>query len=138
AYQGTYVDSKYESLAKLIENIEHPQADSATQRRQLDLLAALNAEHKASRDDARLDARIQNFELAFRMQTEAAEAFDVNLETEETRELYGQTVHGRQTLIARRLVERGVRYVQLWHGASQPWDNHKDLEKEHRKLGGQV
>ena len=72
SFQGTYIDSKHESLARIIENIEHPQAATATQRRQLDLLAELNAEHRATRADARLDARIeQNFELAFRMQTES-------------------------------------------------------------------
>ncbi|CAN5246615.1 DUF1501 domain-containing protein [soil metagenome] len=131
--QGTYIDPKQPTLAKLIENIEHPQAATDVQRRQLDLLATLNAEHKATRHDPRLDARIENFELAFRMQAEAADAFDVDRETKEVQDLYGRTVHGRQTLIARRLLERGVRFVQLWSGVSQPWDHHKDLEKNHRK-----
>ena len=54
------------------------------------------------------------------------------------RQLYGDSVHGRQTLIARRLLERGVRFVQLWHGAGQPWDNHSNIEAEHRKLAGQI
>ena len=100
------------------------------QRRQLDLLRKLNAEHRAGRLDDRLDARIQSFELAFRMQTEAAEAFDLSREPREVHELYGDGVHGRQTLIARRLLERGVRYVQLWHGAGQPWDNHDNIEAQ--------
>src|SRR5690606_25152347 len=81
AFQGTFIDSKHQQLSKLIENIAHPHATTATQRRQLDLLARLNAEHRAQRLDARLDARIQTFELAFRMQTEAADAFDLNKET---------------------------------------------------------
>jgi uncharacterized protein (DUF1501 family) len=72
------------------------------------------------------------------MQMEAAEAFDLSRETEETRELYGKSVHGRQTLIARRLLERGVRYVQLWHGAGQPWDNHDNIADNHRKLAGEL
>jgi uncharacterized protein (DUF1501 family) len=71
------------------------------------------------------------------MQTEAADAFDVTRETKHTREMYGEGVHARQTLIARRLVERGVRFIQLWHGAGQPWDNHDDIEVNHRRLAKQ-
>ncbi len=138
ALQGTYVDSQHRQLNKLIENIEHPHTSRAAQRRQLDLLAALNAEHRAGRIDSRLDARIQSFELAFRMQAEAADAFDISNESQATRDMYGDDVHGRQTLIARRLLERGVRYVQLWHGAGQPWDNHAKIEENHRRLAGQL
>jgi hypothetical protein len=138
AYQGTFIDSKHEQLDKLIENITHPHATTAAQRRQLDLLQKLNAEHRAGRGDDRLDARIAAFELAFRMQTEAAEAFDLSREPQEVRDLYGPGVHGRQTLTARRLIERGVRYVQLWHGAGQPWDNHDNIEGNHRKLAGEL
>ena len=138
AYQGTFIDSKHEQLEKLIENITHPHATTAAQRRQLDLLQKLNAEHRAGRGDDRLDARIAAFELAFRMQTEAAEAFDLSREPQAVRDLYGLGVHGRQTLTARRLIERGVRYVQLWHGAGQPWDNHDNIEGNHRKLAGEL
>jgi hypothetical protein len=138
AFQGTYIDSKHQDLDKLIENISHPQASSQTQRRQLDLLFQLNAEHRAKRLDSRLDARIQSFELAFRMQTEAAEAFDLSNEPKHVIEMYGSSVHGRQTLIARRLLQRGVRYVQLWHGAGQPWDNHEKIAENHRRLAGEI
>jgi hypothetical protein len=138
AYQGTFIDSNHEQLEKLIENISHPHATTAMQRRQLDLLSALNAQHRAGRLDSRLDARIQTFELAFRMQTEASEAFDLSREPNHIREMYGTGVHGRQTLIARRLLERGVRYVQLWHGAGQPWDNHDNIEGNHRNLAQQL
>lgn len=138
AYQGTYVDSQHSELSRLIENIEHPQITSASQRRQLDLLARLNSRHRATRIDQRLDARIQAFELAFRMQQDAAEAFDVSREPEHIHQLYGSGIHARQTLIARRLLERGVRYVQLWHGAGQPWDNHSGIEAAHRSLAGQI
>src|SRR5262249_28816748 len=65
-------------------------------------------------------------------------AFDLAREPRAVRELYGTGVHGRQTLIARRLLERGVRYVQLWHGAGQPWDNHDNIEANHRKLAAQI
>ena len=138
AYQGTFIDSQHQRLEKLIENIEHPQIGSQAQRRQLDLLSKLNAEHRRQRNDERLDARIQAFELAFRMQIEAAEAFDLRREPKHIHEMYGTGVHARQTLIARRLVERGVRYVQLWHGAGQPWDNHDNIEKNHRRLAKQI
>lgn len=138
AYQGTYVDSSHQSLGKLIENIEHPQIERAAQRRQLDLLAKWNAEHRAVHQDPRLDARIHAYELAFMMQRDAREAFDISDETEATQEMYGRGVHGRQTLIARRLLERGVRYVQLWHGAGQPWDNHDQIEANHRRLAGEL
>ena len=137
-YQGTYVDPQHQQLEKLIENIRSPHASSAMQRRQLELLRTLNAEHREARIDKRLDSRIQSFELAFRMQTDAAEAFDVGQEPKHIQDMYGPGVHARQTLIARRLLERGVRYVQLWHGAGQPWDNHTQIESNHRTLAGQI
>lgn len=138
AFQGTYIDSAKQKLSELIENIDHPRVSTADQRRQLDLLARWNARHRASRLDTRLDARIHSYELAFRMQRDASDAFDISKEPESIRELYGSAVHGRQTLIARRLLERGVRYVQLWHGAGQPWDNHTKIEENHRKLAGEI
>ena len=95
----------------------------------------MNEEHFKNRNsDSDLEARLESFELAYRMQLEATDAFDVSLEPEYIRELYGDTLQGRQMLITRRLVERGVRFVQVWHGAGQPWDNHDDLEKNHRRL----
>jgi Protein of unknown function (DUF1501)/Protein of unknown function (DUF1549)/Protein of unknown function (DUF1553)/Planctomycete cytochrome C len=123
---------------RLIENIRSPHASRAVQRKRFDLLNVLNAEHREGRLDARLDSRIQSFEMAFRMQIEAADAFDIAREPRATRDLYGPGVHGRQTLIARRLLERGVRYVQLWHGAGQPWDDHAQIEKNHRRLAGEL
>lgn len=138
AYQGTYIDSQHQEFRKLIENVEHPHVSTADQRRQLDLLQRWNRRHRESRLDERLDARIQSYELAFRMQQEAREAFEITNEPQHIRDLYGEHVHGRQTLIARRLLERGVRYVQLWHGAGQPWDNHDNIEDNHRKLANQL
>lgn len=136
--QGTYIDSNHRELSRLIENIEHPQIATDSQRRQLNLLAKLNEEHRNGRLDPRMEARIQSFELAFRMQRDAAEAFDVTQEPQYIQQMYGDGVHGRQTLIARRLLERGVRYVQLWHGAGQPWDNHAGIAAAHRNLAGQI
>jgi hypothetical protein len=138
AMQGTYIDSKNTAVEKLLENIRNSSGSEISQQRQLALLRTLNQEHLRERTDPRLEARIQSFELAFRMQTEAAEAFDVTREPEAMRERYGDTVHGRQTLIGRRLLERGVRFVQLWHGAGQPWDNHEKIEASHRKLAAEI
>jgi hypothetical protein len=138
AYQGAYVDSAHQEVSRLIENIENSRVPPGDQRRQLDLLARWNDRHRNARLDDRLDARIHSYELAFRMQADASEAFDLTREPEHVRELYGPGVHGRQTLIARRLLERGVRYVQLWHGAGQPWDNHDNIEENHRNLAAQI
>jgi hypothetical protein len=137
AYQGTYIDTKHSEVEKLIENIRNQRMSSREQRQQLDLLSKLNSGFQQRRaDDARLEARVQSFELAYRMQMEAADAFDVGKESLTTREMYGDNVQGRQMLIARRLVERGVRFVQVWHGQGQPWDSHDEIEKNHRRLAG--
>ena len=138
-YQGTYIDSQYTKIEKLIENIRNNYTSLKSQRGQLDLLQQINLEHQQTRQrDGRLEARIQSFELAYRMQMEAADAFDVTTEPQMIRDLYGDGVHGRQTLIARRLLERGVRFIQLWHGAGQPWDNHEKIEEAHRKLAKEI
>jgi uncharacterized protein (DUF1501 family) len=71
------------------------------------------------------------------MQMDASDAFDINKEPQHIRDMYGPGVQARQILIARRLLEKGVRYVQIWHGEGQPWDNHDDLEVNHRRLAGQ-
>ena len=137
-FQGTYIDSKHTDIEKLIANIRNRSVTSEAQRHQLDLLLKLNQAHAEQRQrESELEARIQSFELAYRMQSEASDAFDVEQEPAYIREMYGPGVQARQILIARRLLERGVRYVQLWHGAGQPWDNHDDIESGHRKLAGQ-
>src|SRR5205807_4206301 len=105
------------------------------QREQLGLLQELNERHlKKRQQDAQLEARIQSFELAYRMQMDATDAFDISREPEHIRKMYGEGTQARQILIARRLTERGVRFVQVWSGAGQPWDDHDDLEVHHRKL----
>jgi hypothetical protein len=137
-YQGTYIDTKNTDIEKLIANIRNDRVLPSQQKKQLDLLRVLNDRHRSERPgDAQLESRIQSFELAFRMQTEAADAFDVSSEPRHIQEMYGEGVQARQILIARRLVERGVRFVQLWHGAGQPWDNHDDIEVNHRRLARQ-
>lgn len=135
ACQGSYIDTKNTEVDKLIENIRNSHLNRTEQRRQLDLVQQLNRTHAATRFDRHLEARISSFEMAFRMQSEAHEVFDVDREPTYLRNAYGDSTTGRQLLLTRRLLERGVRFVQVWSGAGQPWDNHNDLEKQHRKLG---
>ncbi len=137
AYQGTFVADAQNP----IHNLQRAQVSRDRQRRGLDALAELNALHRAQRpEDTRLAARIESFELAYRMQSEAPEAFDLTRETAGTQQLYGidqpaTEAFGRQCLLARRLVERGVRFVQLYHttGGFQPWDQHGDLKNGHER-----
>ena len=138
SYQGTLVND----LKNPIANLANSRFTTAQQREQLDLLKELNLLHAARREeDSRLSSRIQSFELAFRMQAEAPEAFDVMRESEATRRLYGldepaTETFGKQCLMARRLVERGVRVVQVYHtqtskrSSCQLWDQHGSLREE--------
>ena len=137
-FQATYVDTAKRKITELLEHVRHPLVDVDLQRRQFELTRTLDREHLAARGhDPALEARLSSMELAWRMQFEAAEAFDVTREPAHVLARYGDTVHGRQMLIARRLVERGVRYVQVWHGARQPWDSHNKIEANHRRLAQQ-
>ncbi len=134
-FQGTYIDTRRTKVEELVENIQNGSVVRGDQRKQLDALLELNRIHQRSRsEDDALEARISSFELAFRMQTAAAEAFDVSREPERVLEDYGPGVQARQLLIARRLLERGVRFVQLYHGDVQPWDSHDHIAENHRSL----
>ena len=138
SYQGTLVSD----LDQPIADLKNDRLDLSRQRRQLDGLRKLNEIHKASRaEDSRLGARIASFELAFRMRTEAPEAFGLAGESPATRKLYGldeptTSIFGRQCLLARRLSERGVRFVQVYHtqtskrASCQLWDQHGGLKSE--------
>jgi Protein of unknown function (DUF1501) len=138
-YQGTHIDTRRTSAQELIENIRNPWVSRGDQRRQLDLLAELNRRHQEPRaEDAGLEARIQSFELAYRMQMEATDAFDISREPQRLRDAYGSHVQGRQLLIARRLIERGVRFVQCYHGDVQPWDSHDNIAVNHRNLAREI
>jgi alpha/beta superfamily hydrolase len=137
-YQGTYINTENTDVDKLVEFIKNTSLDMKQQRRQLDLLYELNHNHLIQRDkDQQLDARIQSYELAYRMQMEATDAFDISKEPEHIRKAYGENNFGRQTLIARRLLERGVRFIQLWTGAGQPWDSHDEI-LDHARLAKDV
>jgi len=134
-FQGTYIDTQHTKIEELIEHIKNKYTGLADQKEQLDLLQQLNERHRIKRQqDAQIEARIQSFELAYRMQIDATDAFDVSREPEHIRKMYGEGTQARQILIARRLIERGVRFVQVWHGSGQPWDNHDDIEVNHRRL----
>jgi hypothetical protein len=137
AYQGTQFRDKGDPIVDLKPPIERT-ADE--QRRWLRLLHELNERHASSNPgDAELAARIHSYELAFRMQAHAPEAIDIGKETEATRKLYGigqepTDYFGRQALMARRLVERGVRFVQIFSGGGNfepSWDAHWDLKGNH-------
>ncbi|VTT96418.1 protein containing duf1501 : Uncharacterized protein OS=Chthoniobacter flavus Ellin428 GN=CfE428DRAFT_6606 PE=4 SV=1: DUF1501 [Gemmataceae bacterium] len=131
--QGTGIATRNATAEKMLDNIRSGSTSLREQRRQLDLLKAMNgdfADRRGPGDDA-LDGRIQAFETAFRMQVEAQEAFDITREPQKVRDLYGDTEQGRQLLLARRLLERGVRYVQAWHTG---WDTHDFNDESHRKL----
>jgi hypothetical protein len=137
-YQGTYINTEKTKIEELIENIRNNYTSQPEQRQQIDLLQALNERHRAKRkEDAQLEARIQSFELAYRMQMDASDAFDISQEPEAIRKMYGEGTQARQILIARRLLERGVRFVQVWHGAGQPWDSHDDIQAQHGNLAQQ-
>ncbi len=138
-FQGTHLDTRQTQARDLIEHIHNGQVTRADQRRQMDLLLELNRQHQQPRsDDPELEARIQSFELAYRMQLEATDAFDFSDEPQYILDAYGPGVHGRQLLLARRLIERGVRIVQAYHGDVQPWDSHGDLANAHRSLANEI
>ncbi len=128
-FQGTFIKATERDPKKLVQFLDRGRKTPADQRRQLDLLKALNAEHLAERPgDSNLEAAIQSMETAFRMQTEVPEVFDVAKEPEKVRERYGDSDFGRGCLMALRLVEKGVRMVQIYYGNSQPWDSHEDIQ----------
>ncbi|MCE9608269.1 MAG: DUF1501 domain-containing protein [Planctomycetia bacterium] len=137
-YQGTALNAQGAPIDNMNRSAHMSDAD---QRRQLDLLARLNAKHLAANPgEQELAARIESFELAYRMQTAAPEAFDLTQEPENIRKLYGldekKSSHfAKQALTARRLVERGVRFVQIYSGGMDnqlSWDGHNDIEGNHR------
>jgi uncharacterized protein (DUF1501 family) len=127
-YQGTHIQNQTIDPDRIIRDLSNRRLSAAEQREQLGLIQALNERHAQThgRDQA-LEARIASLEIAFRMQFEAREAFDIARESAPTRDLYGAGEFASACLIARRLVERGVRVVQIYYGNAQPWDDHKDI-----------
>ncbi len=140
-YQGTLLDYGTEPFA----NLNTPKGISKSrQKSKISFLDKLNQEHlKGREENTELDAKIKSMELAFRMQATAPEAVDLSLETEATKSLYGMDEKhtenfGRMCLQARRLAERGVRFIQLYHGAGSKWDSHSNIEGNHSKLCAEV
>lgn len=130
--RGTSIATKNADVNKLIEHLRSGSTSIREQRRQLDLLSQINRDHLGQHaGDAFLEGRILSFETAFRMQVEATDAFDLTREPVHIRELYGDTGQGNQMLLARRLVERGVRFVQVW---LEGWDTHDKNDETHREL----
>lgn len=127
-YQGTHINNKEIDPKKIISNLNNRYLSRGAQRNQLDLLQTLNHLHLEQRDnDQQLESRISSLELAFRMQFEAQDAFDINKESAATRAMYGDGEFANACLVARRLAERGVRMTQIYYGNGQPWDDHTDI-----------
>jgi len=140
-HQGTPLGGGVPVEKATVHYLHDPGENPALQRAQLDFLGEANREHLARIGaDPVLEARIESFELAFRMQTEAPEILNLDGETPATRRLYGlddpkTASFARQCLLARRLSERGVRFVQATHGY---WDQHEDLTRDHGRLASEV
>ena len=135
-YQGTSVNTQAQNVQQMIQNIRNAYVSKTEQRRQLDFIHSLNDLHaKNLQRDAALETRLETYEIAFRMQAEATDVFDINKEPAEVRAAYGNSQPGKQLLIARRLVERGVRFVQIWHDG---WDHHQDLEDRITAKAGEI
>lgn len=140
-YQGT--DMQVDGPPFL--NLDKPDhVNSAQQRMELDYLAQINRKHAEARQgNTELEARIRSYELAFQMQSHAPEAVDLSQETAATQRMYGMdqpetAAYGRNCLLARRMVERGVRFIQCYHGVGSKWDAHKGIEGNHSKMCGQM
>ena len=127
AFQGTYINHSKIEPSKMVPYLTNERWGLSTQRRQLDLMQRMNANHLADRgQDQALQARMASLETAFKMQTQASEAFDLATESKSVRDAYGEGHFANGCLLARRMVERGVRFVQLYYGNGQPWDTHAD------------
>jgi hypothetical protein len=135
-HQGTYIPNSERLPEKLVQNVRNASLSVREQEEQLGLLDRLNKLYLGDgAAQPKLAAGVQAMEVAFRMQAEAPEAFDLDREDGKTRARYGDSEFGRGCLLARRLVERGVRMVQVYFGNSQPWDSHEDI-RSHKGLAG--
>jgi hypothetical protein len=138
-YQGTYVNHSKINPSDMLPNLKNQYWSHETQLQQLELLRDLNHQYQSTRNEQSiLEARLESMETAFRMQFEAREAFDLNLETKSTIEAYGEGHFANGCLLARRMVERGVRFVQVYFGNGQPWDTHSNHDKSVPNLCRQI
>ena len=139
-HQGTYINHAKLDPKQMIPWLRNPRLEPEQQRRQLDLMAELNHEHLAARGgaDLALNGRIEAMETAYRMQFAATDAFDIGREPQAVRDAYGTSHFANGCLLARRLCERGVRFVQLYYGDGQPWDTHSNHDAAVRKLATDI
>jgi hypothetical protein len=137
-FQATSVITSDMRVEKLLANIRNPKLSFEEQRQQLDLVQKLNRHHAGQRDnDSDLNGQIKAMETAFQMQRRAMETFDINREPQHVRDMYGDTAFAHSCLLARRLVEDGVRFVTIYYTSdknNQPWDTHSDHDAGHKKL----
>ena len=137
-FQAASVVTSDMQVEKLLANIQNPNLTEAQQREQLDLVQKLNRRHAARREhDPELDGQIKAMETAFHMQKRAMQTFDISREPQHVRAMYGTTPFANSCLLARRLVEDGVRFVTIYYtnnGSNQPWDTHTDHDAGHKKL----
>lgn len=135
-HQATPIDPRSTDATKMIRYLRNSTLDVSEQQRQLDFLRALNAQHRAARPgDGAIDARIKSLDTAFQMQFAAGDALDLSQETAATRGMYGDGWFANGCLVARRLVERGVRYIHLEQGN---WDHHEQISKNIRSLAREI
>ena len=133
-YQGIGFDDSFTDPEKIIQNLRNRQLTPEAQRRQLDLIQNLNRGHQQETGgDEFLETRIAAMETAFLMQSEANEAFDLRGEPASIRELYGDSPYANGCILARRLIERGVRTVHVYSGRGQPWDDHNRINDNLRE-----
>lgn len=138
-HQGTYINHTNLDPQRMIPFLRNGRLTETQQRRQLDLLRRLNEDHAQQRGrDSVLEARIRSMETAFRMQMEATDAFDINREPQRIRDEYGRSPFANGCLLARRLSERGVRFVQVYYGNGQPWDTHRNHNDTVRRLARDI
>jgi hypothetical protein len=137
-FQAASVITADMQVDKLVANIRNPKLSREQQREQLDLVQKLNRRHAEKRgQDSELDGQIKAMETAFQMQREAMDTFDISREPQHIRDMYGETRFARSCLLARRLVEKGVRFVTVYYTDdknNQPWDTHTDHDAGHKKL----
>jgi hypothetical protein len=136
-FQAASVITADMQVDKLLANIRNPGLNFDEQREQLDLVQKLNRRHADRRDrDPELEGQIKAMETAFQMQKKAMDTFDINREPQHVRDMYGNTPFARSCLLARRLVEDGVRFVTVYYtnNNNQPWDTHTDHDAGHKKL----
>lgn len=134
-HQATHINYKDLTPEKMIPYLKNEALSSAEQKKQLDLVQTINQKHLEKRvGDNELETRIKSMELAYRMQSAATDAFDITLEPEKLRESYGKSEFSKACLLARRLSERGVRFVQVYYGNRQPWDTHSNHDKSNERL----